>query len=471
MSIDHQRARAFIDQVWGDTIVPTLVDYIAIPNKSPAFDADWAAHGYMEDAVALAGGWARDHLPQGATYEVVRLPGRTPLVFIDVPGTADGTVVLYGHLDKQPEMAGWADDLGPWKPVIKGDKLYGRGGADDGYAIFASLTAINALQAQGLPHARCVVIIECCEESGSYDLPAYIDHLAGRIGDVDLVVCLDSGCGNYDQLWCTTSLRGMVGGELRIDVLREGVHSGNASGVVASSFRVLRELLDRVEDTRTGKIRLAALDAVIPQDRVRQAHAAADVLGDAVFAEFPWHGGMQAMASERAECVLNRTWRPTLSVTGADGLPSLGDAGNVLRPYTTAKLSFRLAPTTDPAAAQAAIIEALTTDPPYGATVAFGGAECAPGWNAPEFATWVETALDDASKTWFGPGAAYMGEGGTIPFMGMLGEKFPAAQFVITGVLGPQSNAHGPNEFLHIPVARKLTGSVAQILSAHQARR
>ncbi len=470
MSIDHARARSFIDQAWGDTIVPTLVDYIAIPNKSPAFDADWAAHGYMDDAVALVGGWARDHLPKGATYEVVRLEGRTPLIFIDVPGTAEGTVVLYGHLDKQPEMVGWAPDLGPWKPVLKDEKLYGRGGADDGYAIFASLTAINALQELGVPHARCVVIIECCEESGSFDLPPYIDHLADRIGSPDLVVCLDSGCGNYDQLWCTTSLRGMVGGELRVHVLDEGVHSGSASGVCASSFRILRRLIDRIEDVETGRILLDALDAAIPADRVAQASLAAQVLGASVSGELPWHGEMQAMHTDQAELILNRTWRPTLSVTGIDGLPALGDAGNVLRPQTTAKLSFRLAPTTDPERAQAAIIEALTADPPYGAEVTFGGAECAPGWNAPTFAGWLEAALDGASKTWFGPGAAYMGEGGTIPLMGMLGDKFPAAQFVITGVLGPKSNAHGPNEFLHLPCARRVTGCVSSILANHASR-
>jgi len=470
MSIDHARARSFIDQVWGDTIVPALVDYIAIPNKSPAFDAEWAAHGYMDDAVELAGAWATDHLPKGATYEVVRLPGRTPLIFIDIPGTAAGTVVLYGHLDKQPEMSGWDADLGPWKPVLRDEKLYGRGGADDGYAIFASLTAINALQALGVPHARCVVIIECCEESGSYDLPPYIDRLADRIGHPDLVVCLDSGCGNYDQLWCTTSLRGMVGGELRVDVLREGVHSGNASGIAASSFPVLRKLLDRIEDVDTGRIELAALDAEIPADRAAQAAAAAEVLGDAVSGEFPWHGAMRAMVQDRAELVLNRTWRPTLSVTGAAGLPALGDAGNVLRPYTTAKLSFRLAPTTNSAAAADAIANELTRDPPYGATVRFDGCEHADGWNAPTFAGWVEGALDEASRAWFGPGAMYMGEGGTIPFMGMLGEKFPRAQFVITGVLGPKSNAHGPNEFLHLPCARRLTGCVASVLADHASR-
>ncbi len=468
--LDITRARSWIDQVWADSIVPTLVEYVRIPNKSPAFDPDWAEHGYMDDAVNLAAAWAREHLPRGASLEVVRLPGRTPLVFLDVPGEGEGTVVLYGHLDKQPEMAGWAEDLGPWKPVLRDEKLYGRGGADDGYALFASLTAINALQRLEVPHARCVVLIECCEESGSFDLPPYIDHLAERIGRPDLVVCLDSGCGNYDQLWCTTSLRGMVGGELQIQVLEEGVHSGNASGIVASSFRVLRQLLDRVEDPQTGRILLDAFHDAIPPDRRVQAAAAAEILGAQVQSEFPWHGGMRPTTDDRTEMVLNRTWRPTLSITGVDGVPAVRDAGNVLRPHTNTKLSFRLPPTADPDGALAAVKAALEQDPPYGATVVFSGGEAAPGWNAPTFAPWVEQTLDAASRAWFGPPAAYMGEGGTIPFMGMLGEKFPAAQFVITGVLGPKSNAHGPNEFLHLPSARRLTGSVAQILAMHAAR-
>jgi acetylornithine deacetylase/succinyl-diaminopimelate desuccinylase-like protein len=196
------------------------------------FDPKWREHGHMQRAVDLLAGWAKDHLPPGATLEVVQVEDRTPVIFIEVPGTArDGdTVLMYGHLDKQPEMTGWDDGLGPWLPVMRGERLYGRGGADDGYAIFASLTALNVLAEQGRPYARCCVLIEACEESGSFDLPAYIEHLAPRIGTPSLVVCLDSGCGNYDQLWCTTSLRGLVLGTLEVSLLREGVHSGDGSG-------------------------------------------------------------------------------------------------------------------------------------------------------------------------------------------------------------------------------------------------
>jgi len=263
---DVGKAQKFIDQCWDDEIVPTLVEYIKIPNKSPAFDPGWTAHGYMDEAVALFERWARAKLPSlpGAALEVVRLPGRTPVIVIDVPGEGEDKVLLYGHLDKQPEMVGWTEGYGPWIPRLEGDKLYGRGGADDGYAMFGALSALMALQEQRVPHARCIVLIEACEESGSYDLPYYVDHLAQRIGSPSLVVCLDSGCGNYDQLWMTTSLRGMASGTLTIEVLDEGVHSGDASGIVPSSFRILRRLLSRLEDEDTGATRQSSTSRYRP---------------------------------------------------------------------------------------------------------------------------------------------------------------------------------------------------------------
>ena len=472
--LDGAKLKAFVDQSWGDSIVPALVDYIKIPNKSPAFDPDWAAHGYMDDAVALFEAWARRCLAglPGATLDIVRLPGRTPLMFFEVPATgkAADTVLLYGHLDKQPEMVGWADGYGPWIPRLEGDKLYGRGGADDGYAMFGALTALAALHAQQVPHARCVIVIEACEESGSVDLPFYIDHLADRIGRPSLVVCLDSGCGNYDQLWMTTSLRGVAAGTLTVEVLSEGVHSGDASGVVPSSFRIFRQVLSRLEDETTGAIKPAALYAQVPAERIEQAKRAAAALGDAVYTKFPFAGGTRPMTEDTTELVLNRTWRPQLALTGFDGAPTPRDAGNVLLPYTTAKLSLRLPPTLDAKTVGAILKQLLEADPPYGAKVTYMPQTASAGWNAPALAPWLEAALARASAAAFGAPPAYMGEGGSIPFMAMLGAKFPAAQFVVTGVLGPQSNAHGPNEFLHLPTGRRLTQVIAQVLADHDAR-
>ena len=470
---DPTQARDFVGAKWDAEIVPQLVEYIRIPNKSPMFDADWVANGHMQRAVSLMETWARAQQVPGMQLEVVRLEGRTPLIFIEVPaangGRDDDCILLYGHLDKQPEMTGWDEGKGPWEPVIEGDRLYGRGGADDGYAIYGSLAAVMALQAQGAAHARCVVLIEACEESGSYDLPAYVDHLAGRIGKPSLVVCLDSGCGNYEQLWCTTSLRGMAGGNLTVKVLEEGVHSGDASGIVPSSFRIIRELLSRIEDETTGRILVDGMHVEIPAERLKQAGKVAEVLGDEVYSKFPFLDGMTPMADDLTELVLNRTWRPALSITGADGIPPLASAGNVLRPHTALKLSMRLPPTLDGKRGGELLERALLDDAPYGAEVSLHLEKASTGWNAPSLAPWLENAIDQSSQEFFGKPAMYMGEGGTIPFMGMLGEKFPAAQFMITGVLGPHSNAHGPNEFLHIPMGKGVTACVSRVLAEHNA--
>ena len=469
--MDATKIREFVDAKWDAEIVPQLVDYIRIPNKSPMFDPDWVSNGYMEQAVALMEGWARAQDVPGMQLEVVRLENRTPLIFIDIPaangGSDEDCVLLYGHLDKQPEMTGWDEGKGPWVPVLEGDRLYGRGGADDGYAIYGSLTAVLALRAQGAPHARCVVLIEACEESGSYDLPAYVDHLAERIGKPSLVVCLDSGCGNYEQLWCTTSLRGMAGGNLTVKVLEEGVHSGDASGIVPSSFRIARALLSRLEDEATGRILVDGLHVEIPAERQAQAEKVAGVLGDEVYTKFPFLDGMVPMDGDRTQLVLNRTWRPALSITGVDGIPPLASAGNVLRPFTSLKLSLRLPPTLDGRRGGELLQETLLRDPPYGAQVTLNLEKASTGWNAPALSPWLEDAIDQASQEFFGKPAMYMGEGGTIPFMGMLGEKFPGAQFMITGVLGPHSNAHGPNEFLHIPMGKRVTACVARVIAQH----
>ena len=471
--MDSKTTQTFVDQVWEDSIVSSLVEYIKIPNKSPHFDPDWAEHGYMEEAVSLIHDWCAQQDIIGMQMEVVRLEGRTPLIFMEIPGTdtsSDDVILLYGHLDKQPEMTGWADDLGPWKPVIKDNKLYGRGGADDGYAAFSSLTAIKALQEQAIPHARCVVIVEACEESGSYDLPFYIEHLRKRIGIPSLVICLDSGAGNYEQLWLTVSLRGMAAGTLRADVLNEGVHSGYASGVVPSSFRVLKELTSRLEDEITGRVLPDELYMEIPQQRLEQTRAMADALGDAIYQAYPFAEGVEPMAESNYERLLNRSWRPALSYTGIGGLPEIQDAGNVLRPFTELKLSMRLPPTLDGEQAAAFMKQLLEKNPPENARVEFTPDHSACGWSAPEIAPWLHNSLESASQAFYGKSVMYMGEGGTIPFMAMLGDYFPEAQFMITGVLGPNSNAHGPNEFLHIPFARKLTACVAQVIADHCQR-
>lgn len=461
---------------WERDGLPSLTDYITIPALSPMFDPDWVAHGHLADAVEHIRSWCASRPIEGLTVEVHRIEGRTPVVVAEIAasgaGSADDTVLLYGHLDKQPPMDGWLDGLDAFTPVRRGDRLYGRGAGDDGYAAYAALIAVESIQRSGGSHARCILLIEASEESGSPDLPDHIDALAERIGSPSLVVALDSGAGDYDQLWATTSLRGLVGMTVRVDVLGDGVHSGSAGGVVPSSFRLLRQLLDRIEDAGTGALLVPQLHAPIPPDRADELAATAAELGDAVVAGFPalpgleWQAGTDPVALLRA-----RTWEPSLAVVGADGLPPVGVAGNVLRAGTTLKLSFRLPPTVDPVVAAHAVRNRLEDDPPSGATVTVDVSDMGAGWNAPPFAPWLREAMDVGSQAAFGQPARTIGEGGSIPFIAMLGERFPEAQFLITGVLGPGNGAHGPNEFIHVPFTEGVTAAVAHVLQGHAARR
>lgn len=461
----------FIEKKWNDEIIPQLKQYIEIPNKSPLFDKQWKAHGFMDQAMTLIANWCRQQPIKNMQLNIIEHEQRTPLLFIDIAGDSNDTILLYGHMDKQPEMEGWDKDLGPWKAVIKGDKLYGRGAADDGYSAFTALTAIAALQQQGIPHARCIVLIEGSEESGSIDLPFYLEQLKKQIGSPSLVICLDSSCANYDQLWSTTSLRGLVGGDLSISVLTEGIHSGLGSGAVPSTFTILRQLLARLEDTNTHQIVLESLHVTIPDERMTQAKAAAHTLGKQWLTDYyPLHQNTHVINEDVAEIILNRTWRPALSVTGMEGLPNLSNAGNVTVPKIAVKLSMRIPPTAKINPIATTLKKTLEQNPPFGATVNFTLEDSAVGWNAPPLAKWLAKANDNASQLFFKNPAGYLGEGGSIPFMGMLGEMYPQAQFLITGVLGPKSNAHGPNEFLHLTMAKKITACVSAVIASHFTR-
>ncbi|OGB02067.1 MAG: peptidase M20 [Burkholderiales bacterium RIFCSPHIGHO2_12_FULL_61_11] len=474
--LDAAQALSQVTAQWDGDIVKQLADYIAIPAKSPAFDSDWVQHGYIETVVRNAANWVEAQKVEGLKLEIVRLQGRTPLLFFEIAATradSNQTVLMYGHLDKQPEFTGWRSDLSPWKASYEDGKLYGRGGADDGYAVYASIAAVQALKSQGVAHPRVVGLIETCEESGSYDLLPYVNALRARLGEVALVVCLDSGAGNYDQLWLTTSLRGMAAGVLKVEVLTEGIHSGDASGLVPSSFRILRLLLERLEDSQTGRLLPQSFHCDIPADRLAQAKTTARILGDEIYKRFPWaHDDCEGASrfvlpttTDPLQALLARTWRPTLSVTGAEGFPALKDAGNVLRPYSAFKLSLRLPPLIDASVAVRELKALLEDNAPYQAKVTFESHGGASGWNAPGSTPWFETALNDASLSFFGAPCGTIGQGGTIPLMSMLSQGFPNAQMMVCGVLGPKSNAHGPNEFLHVPYAKKLTAAVAQVIA------
>ncbi|MCZ8255911.1 MAG: M20 family metallopeptidase [Polaromonas sp.] len=501
--LNAAQALSQVTAQWDGDIVKQITDYIAIPAKSPTFDSNWAQHGYIDTVMRNAAAWVEAQKVEGLTLEIVRLEGRTPVLFFEIPASsgsdlsdagppqgakapsggsavreatsvgASPTVLMYGHLDKQPEFTGWRNDLSPWTAKYEDGKLYGRGAADDGYAVYASIAAVQALKAQNVPHPRIVGLIETCEESGSYDLLPYVNALRERLGEVALVVCLDSGAGNYDQLWLTTSLRGNAAGVLKVEVLTEGVHSGDASGLVPSSFRIMRQVLDRLEDSKTGRLLPQSFHCEVPADRLAQAQATAKILGAEIYKRFPWaHYDCEGSSSfalptttDPVEALLNRTWRPTLSVTGAEGFPALKDAGNVLRPYTAFKLSLRFPPLIDAAAAVQELKTLLEDNAPYQAKVTFESNGGATGWNAPSAVPWFENALNDASQSFFGAPCGTIGQGGTIPLMNMLSKGFPKAQMMVCGVLGPKSNAHGPNEFLNVPYAKKLTAAVAHVMA------
>jgi acetylornithine deacetylase/succinyl-diaminopimelate desuccinylase-like protein len=470
--VDQRTVRETVARQWSDDVLPSLSGLVEIPALSPAFDAGWADSGQLDAAIEHVRNWITARELPGAKLDVVRLDGRSPVLLVDVPAgegaEEKGTVLLYGHLDKQPPVGGWSEGLGPWTPVVRDGKLFGRGSADDGYAGYAATTALEALHAAGGKHARAVILLETGEESGSPDLPAYLEHLGDRLGDVSFVVCLDSGGNDYERLWLTTSLRGLVQVHVTVRVLDSAQHSGLASGVVPSSFRILRKLLDRIEDADTGEIKLAELNVTIPENRRAEAAATADVSPGAIKKAFPIPDGMHAVSGDDLELLLNNSWRPTLSVIGASGFPEPANAGNVLRDATTLALSFRLPPTADSAAALDAVEKALTTDVPYSAKVELAGVEHANGWNAPEAAPWLNTALARvADEVFDGAPSRSVGLGGSIPFMALLAEKYPRAQFLVTGALGPDSNAHVPDEWLHLAQAQRVTEAVAHILDAH----
>lgn len=469
--MDQARARDVIERTWAGDVIPSLSGLIAIPALSPSFDSSWPATGHLRAAVDHVASWAGSRGLTGRC-EVVELEGRPPLLLVDIPATAgaagQGTVLLYGHLDKQPALGEWSEGLAPWRPVLRDGRLYGRGSSDDGYSGYAAITALEAVRAARGEHARAVVVLETGEESGSPGLSDYLEHLAGCLGDVDLVICLDSGGGtDYKRLWLTSSLRGLVAATVTVRVLEAGVHSGMASGIAPSSFRIMRRLLDRLEDSATGEIKLPEMNAPIPAERRADAVALAALEPGAVGRAIPFVRGMSAVSEDLAELILNNTWRPSLSVIGGDGLPESAQAAAVLRPATSLRLSFRTPPTVDAASARAALEKELTTEVPYGAQVEVRDFVTLNGWSAPAPSPWLAAELDALTGPVFSEPCRRLGIGGGIPFMEMLGRRYPDADFVVTGAIGADSNMHVRDEWLNIGYAEQVTEAIARILDAH----
>ncbi|ESS65477.1 putative peptidase M20/M25/M40 [Trypanosoma cruzi] len=465
MSVDWNAVSQTISAEWDETVLPALSAYIEVPNQSPHFDAEWATNGLMGKAMDVIVEWVKNQPIKGLKYEVLEEKGRTPFLIVEVDGTEPtaNTLLLYGHMDKQPPLPPWDEGLHPQKAVYRDGKLYGRGAADDGYAIFSTLTALAAVQKHGLPHGHVVVIIEAGEESGSEDLPYYIDRLSDRIGNVDLLICLDSGAMTYDKLWLTTALRGVACGILTVETMSESMHSGISGGVVPDPFRIARILLNRVEDQTTGEVKVPEAHCAIPEAVVKNMEIMNEVNFMEHFALLP---GVSPASDDNVELALRNSWKPALTVTGAD-LPDPATAGNVIRAKSTLRISLRLPPSANADDAANSLKKMLEADPPYGAKVHFEPDSVGYGFSTPELEPWLAKALNEGSMTVFGKPFASQGLGGSIPFIAMLLKRFPKAQFVVTGTLGPKSNAHGPNEFLHVPFTKGLTTCVARVMADH----
>lgn len=468
---------ASVKTIFETKIKDTFEQYLRIQNVSPAYNPAWEKDGHMQKVVDLYEKWALENSPKDAKVFVQEIENKTPLLVINVPSrnySGDDTVLLYGHLDKQPEMIGWKQGIDPWAPTYDGDRLYGRGSADDGYAMFCALVAINDLEDNNISHPRLLVIIEASEESGSPDLVNHLELLndslekysCEKLEDVSLVICLDSGALSYDHLWITNSLRGLIEMHLTIRTLSQGTHSGGAGGIVPSTTHVLRTLLDRIAKSPSGEIIIEELNVEIPAQVSDAAENVAKIIGDDDAFGLPFAKGVEPLYKSVKDQLIANTFKPALEIIGIEGIPKIEDAGNVLLPEVKVALSFRIPPGVKPEIAAGAIAGELNRDTPYNAQMTVKVESLASGWQARARPQSLKDTFEAASQKHFGQSAQYLGEGGTIPFMFMLGEKYPNAQFMVTGLLGPESNAHGPNEFIHLPTFFKLTACVSDVLSS-----
>lgn len=446
------------EEIWESSILPSLSDFIGIKALSPLFEPNWAEIGELDATIELFCEWLEDQGIEGMSHEKHRIGELSPVLIVTIEGTGPGEVIFYSHLDKQPSKPElWSEGLHPLKAVRRDPWLYGRGSVDDGYGGYLCATSVRLLQEAGAPHPRCTMIIETCEESGSFDLPPYLEGLTERLGNPDMVVVLDSGGPDYDHIWMTEALRGLVSGTLSVRVSHEGIHSGNSGGSIPSSFRIQRILLDRVEDSSSGKVTIPEMHVEIPEVVRENAITLRNIVGDSIWEQFPTVDTLRQASETTEDMIVAMNWEPTLSIIGADGIPSVQDAGNVLRTNTDLKLSFRIPPGVDSEYAIARAKEILEEDPPYGAEVTFTPDSCADGFHAPPLDGPISEAITEASMELTGLPPLATWTGGTIPFMAMMQAKYPEAMFLCTGTSGPGNNAHGPDEKLHIPSSKRLT--------------
>eukprot|EP00826_Nyctotherus_ovalis_P002262 TRINITY_DN10437_c0_g1_i5.p1 TRINITY_DN10437_c0_g1~~TRINITY_DN10437_c0_g1_i5.p1 ORF type:complete len:472 (-),score=168.49 TRINITY_DN10437_c0_g1_i5:63-1478(-) len=465
--MDAKKLQSQVEADFEAEVLPGIKDFVRIPNVSPGFDPEWETNGLADKAVNHIVTWINNQKLAGCTVKVLKEPKRTHTILVVVEPTKPESknLFFYGHCDKQPPCTEqWRKGLDPYTPTVEGTRLYGRGSSDDGYAAFAIVSAIKACQKLGIPHDRCVVMIESCEESGSKDLGYYLEQVKDVVKTPDLMFIMDSGCGDYERIWLTTSLRGNLKCDFKVTALKEGVHSGDAGGIVPETFEIVRALLDRIDDPKTGRV-VDTFQVKVPEGRLKEVADAAKLLGSKVYDHFPFIDKVSPMSKDPYELLLNKTWLANMSVIGAEGLPLLKNAGNVLRPETSLRISIRIPPTLDAKKGAEDLKKILTENPPYGAKVEVLLMAAGPGLNCPEMTPGLSKIIKDASQHFYNNDPIYYGEGGSIPFLSSLATQFPKSQFFISGVLGPESNAHGANEMLELSYTKKLICSVAYIIA------
>lgn len=464
--------KTIVYQLFEEQTLPGIMDYIRIPNVSPNYDPQWDTNGNQEKAVSFLANWVLSQNLKGLSLSIYKEKKRTPFIYIEVnPSRVSDkrTVLMYGHFDKQPAYTGWSDGLGPTTPVIKDGKLYGRGSTDDGYALFGIITAIKTCQRINLPLPRIVIIVEGAEESYIEDLNFYLSALKTKIGTPDFIVCLDSGSEDYKRLWLTTSLRGNCAIDLTVKTLKVGMHSGGGTGFVADSYFILRRLLDRIENSDTGEIIIPESKVPLPKNRENEIRRLVTIVKDDYIKNYPFFENTQPIHKELFDLVVNNTWQSTLAITGADGFPEASTAGNVLRPFSSVRLSFRFPPGVDTQKVGESIVEILSKDPPYNAIVEAKLLSFGNGWNLDEknYSNQLKIVLNNASKRYFNNETEAFGEGGSIPFVQTFNQAYPNADLAVMGVAGPGSSIHGPDENLDLEFCRKFICCIAHMLSEY----
>lgn len=496
-SIDINDLLTTIDKFWKSSIKSDFEQFVRIESITPQYVMGSTAEklkGICE-ALNLAMDWVNKQsdlnatltagIPQGSpcaanqAHETVETDAAhlTPILLIQIPGTApegSGSVLMYGHWDKQAiaDVKAWNEPkgsmkTGPFQPNIANGRLYGRGTADDGYALFFSIAAIQALRANGIPYPTVNFILDFDEEGGSVNLERYLEKFSFKIGTPDLCITLDSGAGDYNRIWNTTTERGIVTGTLTVKVLTDSVHSGDGSGIIPNPQRIMRHLLSRLEDPVTGKILPSEFQVEVPATYLADVFSQATNIVPSTIKGFPWFGYATTAASNPVELILNRIWRAGLAVTGVDGLPSTAAANNVVVGSVSYQLSLRLPPPLRIDEVQRQLKDLFEKDPPYGATVTYDyeGAPAANGWMSPPQPRWLSEAIDQASQVLFQQPSAPLGDGGTQPVLAILKEKFKETLFFASGVAGPGNNEHAANENLNIKYAEQLSACEAYVLS------